>query len=430
MDQQFSGAYAWEKGFERSWEGVEEDEEGNLIRKDDGYEGALSRARREARGGDTIKRGMIRQVYLCLDMSKGMSEQDMRPNRLAVTIKVVADFVRSFFDQNPLSQLGLVATRDGRAERITELSSNPKAHLEALERAMTPKGDPSLQNLLELVCTSLRVTPEYGSREAVVLYGSTYTCDPGDIFQTLSTLSKHKIRVSCVLMGAELHIARKASEDTGGDFVVAMDERHYRDAVIAQCIPPPTLAGAGPHFADLVQMGFPKRQDRFPSIGYSTNQQAYTVSGYLCPRCKTKTTDLPSTCSICELPLVSRPHLARSYHHLFPVPTFAEVRPPPPATPSATGTTNTSTINQAPTNTSTMSTSDGIVGNTPISGSVPATPRANNSTVSLVQRHCGACLCTIKPNASMFVCPACGTAVCLDCDMYIHDTLHNCPGCA
>lgn len=31
---------------------------------------------------------------------------------------------------------------------------------------------------------------------------------------------------------------------------------------------------------------------------------------------------------MCALTLVSSPHLARSYHHLFPVPPFTEVPPP------------------------------------------------------------------------------------------------------
>ena len=35
-----------------------------------------------------IKRGMIRYLFLCIDLSRGMAEADMRPNRLAVTIKV------------------------------------------------------------------------------------------------------------------------------------------------------------------------------------------------------------------------------------------------------------------------------------------------------------------------------------------------------
>lgn len=44
-------------------------------------------------------------------------------------------------------------------------------------------------------------------------------------------------------------------------------------------------------------------------------------------RCKALVVDIPSTCHICKLTLVSSPHLARSYHHLFPVNPFEEIQP-------------------------------------------------------------------------------------------------------
>ena len=37
--------------------------------------------------------------------------------------------------------------------------------------------------------------------------------------------------------------------------------------------------------------------------------------------------ELPGGCHVCGLTLVSSPHLARSYHHLFPVRPFREVPP-------------------------------------------------------------------------------------------------------
>jgi transcription initiation factor TFIIH subunit 2 len=40
-------------------------------------------------------------------------------------------FVRAFFDENPLSQLGLIVMRNGVAERLTELSSSPVCDLPA-----------------------------------------------------------------------------------------------------------------------------------------------------------------------------------------------------------------------------------------------------------------------------------------------------------
>lgn len=60
---------------------------------------------------ESIKRGMIRYLYLAIDLSKAMSEGDMRPSRLAVTLRMVQDFIANYFDQNPLSQLGVLVTR-------------------------------------------------------------------------------------------------------------------------------------------------------------------------------------------------------------------------------------------------------------------------------------------------------------------------------
>ena len=45
-------------------------------------------------------------------------------------------------------------------------------------------------------------------------------------------------------------------------------------------------------------------------------------SRYLCPQCSAKYCELPVECRGCGLTLVSAPHLARSYHHLFPMPPF------------------------------------------------------------------------------------------------------------
>jgi len=47
-------------------------------------------------------------------------------------------------------------------------------------------------------------------------------------------------------------------------------------------------------------------------------------SGYNCPQCGSRYCELPVECKQCGLTLVSAPHLARSYHHLFPIKPFIE----------------------------------------------------------------------------------------------------------
>lgn len=60
-----------------------------------------------------IRKGMIRYLLLVIDLSRAASSQDLRPNRLTVMLTLARAFVRDFFDQNPLSQLGIAVMRAG-----------------------------------------------------------------------------------------------------------------------------------------------------------------------------------------------------------------------------------------------------------------------------------------------------------------------------
>jgi hypothetical protein len=72
-----------------------------------------------------VRRGMIRYMELVIDLSKAASIADMRPLRSGAMFGAAKMFIRSFFDENPLSQLGIVVMRDGVAFQLTELSSSP-----------------------------------------------------------------------------------------------------------------------------------------------------------------------------------------------------------------------------------------------------------------------------------------------------------------
>lgn len=64
----------------------------------------------------------------------------------------------------------------------------------------------------------------------------------------------------------------------------------------------------------------------FYSHAESSDESVKLLStGYLCPQCLSKHCELPVECRACGLTLVSAPHLARSYHYLFPVEPFKEV---------------------------------------------------------------------------------------------------------
>ncbi|KNC75189.1 hypothetical protein SARC_12280, partial [Sphaeroforma arctica JP610] len=102
---------------------------------------------------------MMRNVLVVMDLSQAMAIADIKPSRLECATKYIEKFIVEFFDHNPISQLGLIATKDGRADRLTELSSGVQRHREALKAVATYKnlgGEPSLQNSLELARRTLR----------------------------------------------------------------------------------------------------------------------------------------------------------------------------------------------------------------------------------------------------------------------------------
>lgn len=99
-----------------------------------------------------LQRGIIRHLILILDLSQPMSEKDLRPTRYLLTLRYAQEFVAEFFEQNPISQFGVIGMRDGLAVRISDMSGNPTDHISAIQALRTedPKGLPSLQNALEM----------------------------------------------------------------------------------------------------------------------------------------------------------------------------------------------------------------------------------------------------------------------------------------
>ena len=114
-----------------------------------------------------------------------------------------------------------------------------------------------------------------------------------------------------------------------------MNEGHFKD-LLFELIPPPaqkavqrlpgTAGGqAANPAADLMMMGFPTRLPDTSAPALCVCHSELRSEGFLCPRCSAKVCDVPTDCDICGLMIVSSPHLARSYHHLFPVKPYVAV---------------------------------------------------------------------------------------------------------
>lgn len=151
----------WEE-IHRSWDQVVEAEDGSIASTVIGLLESTKR-KRVLRDATPLQRGIIRHMVLVLDLSTAMMEKDFRPTRYLVSLRYAVEFIREFFEQNPISQIAIVGMRDGVAVRVSEMSGNPVEHITALQRLRQeePKGNPSLQNALEMSRAALLYTPHF-----------------------------------------------------------------------------------------------------------------------------------------------------------------------------------------------------------------------------------------------------------------------------
>ncbi|KAA8495554.1 General transcription factor IIH subunit 2 [Porphyridium purpureum] len=384
-----SKEYAWEANFERSWDKIQEDPQTGRLSASEGIAQQLARKRRRDSLRETlrgkVRRGMMRFMVLALDFSRSMNLTDMRPSRAEVVVGAAQLFVREFYDQNPISQLIIIATRNGVATVLSPLGSNPVAHIKALSDSLAVGtfGEASLQNLLVQGLAILDALPLYASREILVVFGSIATCDPGDVHATIGELREKKITVSIVCVaGAEVYVLKSASHETGGKHFVPMNEEHLH--LHMQMFLQPPQVRADTLAPSLIRMGFPVLRTITSDLPPKKclNDLIERRVGYECPRCSAWLSDVPIECVLCGLTLLSSPHLARSYHHLFPVPRFTEKS---------------------------------------VSGAAEADQ----------QRACSACLRSLAAGGESVAaeCPRCSEEFCIECDSFIHESLHNCPGC-
>ena len=451
-----SSSHVWEELGEQSWEqAVQEDADGRLIVASGETSTAdqIRRRRKRLEQNDyaqrhrRVVRDMIRYVYVVLDASRWTRDKDPTlpgGSKLEVVVQMLQEFVQEYYDQNPLSHLGFVILKDGEAQVLTQLSSSSKAHKLALTslrdmvNAEGPSagGEFSLQNGLEVAGRSLGHQPRHGSREIVIVCGALSTCDPGHVLtETLPRLQAAHIRVSTLALSAEIHVCRKIAEETSGVLGVCLDKAHLRDWLLGQCVPPPALREQQRvHACEMVQMGFPTRtKSEVPTLVHaSRDTKLLARTAYTCPQCQAKVSELPTDCVVCGLKLVLSPHLARSFHHLFPVAPFEEVLPGDQASSVADSSRNVAPVSSA--TVGSTATMDDII-KINLSSKLLKSSKDSDKCCFSCLRMVGVTIPSGEPGKEKgeeilrFKCPDCQNIFCVDCDAFLHETLHNCPGC-
>ncbi|MBN3282456.1 TF2H2 factor, partial [Polyodon spathula] len=117
-----------------------------------------------------------------------------------------------------------------------------------------------------------------------------------------------------------------------------------------------------------------KRKRHLDSSG---SGPSLTLGGYYCPQCRAKCTELPVECKVCGLTLVSAPHLVRSFHHLFPL---------------------------------------------------ELSQKHLYKTTKDKSMFCQGCQGELN-DQNVYMCMSCQSVFCVECDLFIHESLHCCPSC-
>ncbi|CDK29017.1 unnamed protein product [Kuraishia capsulata CBS 1993] len=397
-----SGGYSWEDEYRRSWDIVQEDESGSIESIVSGL--VEAHKKRLLKNVTPFQRGIIRTLVLVLDFSKVMSEKDLRPSRASLMLSYAIDFINEFFDQNPISQIGVVIMRNGLAQLVSEVSGNPFDHIEALNKLkrVEPQGDPSLQNALEMSRGLLMNTPTHSTREVLIVFGALFTSDPGDIQKTITHLQKTAIRVRIIGLTAHVQICNEICEKTNfGDsknsYWVILNEKHFKELFMDAVIPLAVAKSTTEKFT-LVKMGFPSRVANFGTPTFCSCHSKLIYGGYICPSCKANICLLPTICPCCNLMLILSTHLARSYHHLFPLKLFSEIP-----------------VSKAYESTNCF----GCQKSFPSKG-------VNSELVHEAEKHRQT---ADFITSSRYRCEDCRKDFCIDCDVFVHEVLHNCPGC-
>lgn len=134
-----------------------------------------------------VKRNIFRNVVIVLDLSYTMSETDIKPSRLEVTVSQLKTFIKSFFNHNSLSLLSIVASHDKKAFQLTPLSRHVSDHLRALDD-LSCSGGFSLQSSLNMADNAMHLFSDYYSKEVICIISSLNTHDPGNIFDTIKNM--------------------------------------------------------------------------------------------------------------------------------------------------------------------------------------------------------------------------------------------------
>lgn len=401
LDDQDEIVYSWEQGLIKNWEKLVETESGLVI--DDGSNFSSNDAFDNSNiellkysSNTNIRRGLLRNIVIILDMTSNMLELDYKPDRVQCMAKCNEIFIKQLLEDNPLTQISVISVYDGIGEVVISYNSNYIEIMTSILKCLKKgcKGSMSIQNGLEKAKYLLVSIPPYGTKEVIFFLGSMRSVDNSFLFnEWVDGFCSNNITINAVLFIPELYVIKTITKMTGGVCLCAMNNDHLLKLTLENFIkPPPNNTTSTPLNINLVTMGFPDYISSQTNPFGCSCHQLLTNHGYSCPKCKSIVCYLPTKCPVCLIYLISPNHLAKSFVYLFQHPNIIPVKDE---------------------------------------------EHSKNESVSKEEK-CELCenlfadnnhLTGPRKNIYKYLCKDCDTNFCSECSMFILTTLHQCPVC-
>lgn len=365
------GKFTWEEDVERSWNQLVENN-GILQHVSDDKGSKTGREKYKQRHTTPLRKGVFRHLIILLDMSYNMKERDYKPDRINVLLECIDIFLKKFFYKNPVGHIGVIALKKNSAKLIQPFTSNSDDILNSIKKERTEglDGLPSLQEGLEISNELLNDAPPYGTKEILILYGSIRTCDKKNILATLDVLVQNHVYVNCISIAPEMFVLKQICKETNGIHKVVLDKHTLKEEMINYSETPLWMKGMEPQ---LIHICFPMRTQINTKILCPCHNSLHTET-FSCNFCNSKVCRIPSKCKICGIYLVSMQDLSHVSNNLEEAPFFEDIE-----------------------------------------------------NKNHLFKTCNGCNKKLEEQASM--CEKCKTVFCVECDIYIHEELNQCPFC-
>lgn len=228
------------------------------------------------------------------------------------------------------------------------------------------------------------------------------TQDPGDLYEVIGRLQTYKIQTSILNLSVKNYIGEQITKFTGGEFRLSKDPNHFKTLLMIYIQPKSLIRDGIVH--EMIKIGFPEKKANKHAFD-ANNKRCFEF--FVCPVCKAKNSSLPTNCGVCKTLLASAPFIARTENSSLQRGKYELIRV------------------------------EGFQSNHILIGGQEKSTMEREDVVKfedVKDRRCAACdegfdKVLTESNGVISNCPKCRNLFCLNCDIYIHSNLYQCPLC-